>query len=272
MEVGIVDTRNVIKLIQERYNCDFSDYALTAFKHRLEYVLSLRSIKHIDIMINKLSTDQPFFDQFLDDISVPSTEMFRDPSLWRYLKDELIPSLYAENSNFKIWLPGAVSGDELFSLCILLKEIGLLGKVQVMVSCLSEKSIDYIKSGAIKASKIELSEENYTRANFKDSFSNYCKEIKPGIFIRDTSLIADVTFSKQDIELSGGQNGVKLVLYRNKMIYFNPTLQIKILKQLYNCLLTNGYLIVGIKEFLANLYNVNDFLLVHPHESIYKKR
>ena len=111
-EIGIVDTRNIIKLIQEKYACDFSDYALTSFKRRLENILLVRNLKHPEILMSKIKEDRNFYDKFLDEIAVPSSEMFRDPSLWRLLRDETIPKLYQETPNFKIWLPGVVSGDE----------------------------------------------------------------------------------------------------------------------------------------------------------------
>ncbi len=270
-EIGIVDTRNIIKLIQEKYAFDFSDFALTSLKRRLEYILQLRNLKHPDLLISRLKDNPVFFEQFLEDIIIPSTEMFRDPSLWRLLRDNIIPQLYKETSKFKIWLPGCVSGDELFSLCIVLRELELLEKVQIYVTCLSKKNIENIKTGILKSSKLEVSEENYQRINGKGKFLDYYKEVN-GTAFRDSQLIANVIFEEQKIELENPPTGVKLILYRNKMVYFNPTLQIKILKTLHSSLITGGYLVIGIKEFLANLYNVNDFMLINSLESIYKKK
>lgn len=271
IEIGIVDTRNIIKLIQEKYAMDFSDYALTSLKRRFEYILQLRNLKHFDLMLNKLKDSPDFFDQLLDDLSVPSSEMFRDPSLWRLLRDELIPRLYKETPKLKIWLPGAVSGDELYSLCIVLKELDILSNVQIHVTSLSKKSIETIKGGILRSSKTEVSEENYERINDKGKLHNYCKEVNGSIY-RDTSLIDNVSFDIQKVELENPPTGIKLILYRNKMVYFNPTLQLKVLKNLNASLVSGGYLIVGIKELLTNLHNVNDFILVNPTESIYKKK
>jgi len=270
-EVGIVDTRNIIKLIQENYAFDFSDYALTSFKRRLEYILQLRNIKHPDLLLSRLKDNPEFFEQVLDDITIPSTEMFRDPSLWRLLRDEIIPGLYKETSKLKIWLPGSVSGDELYSMCIILKELDILNKVEIFVSCLSTRSADYIKSGLLKSHKYEVSEENYQRTNGKAQFSDYVNEVN-GVYFRDITLIEKVIFDIQKTELENMPCGVKLLLYRNKMIYFNPTLQVKVLKNLHTSMGAGGYLIIGIKELLANLYNTNDFVLVNQSESIYKKK
>jgi chemotaxis protein methyltransferase CheR len=270
-EIGIVDTRNIIKLIQEKYAFDFSDFALTSLKRRLEYILQLRNLRHPDLLLSRLSDSRELFDQLLDDISVPSTEMFRDPSLWRLLRDDLLPRLCSETPRFKIWIPGAVSGDELYSLCIVLKELDLLNNVNIHVTCLGNKSIEVIKSGILRASKVDVSEENYGRYNNKFKLRDYCRTIN-GTVYRDTSLISNVTFDVQKIDLDSCPSGFRLVLYRNKMIYFNPTLQIRVLKNIHLSLNSGGHLIVGIKELLANLYSINDFLLANPQESIYKKK
>lgn len=270
-EIGIVDTRNVIKLIQEKYGFDFSDYALTSFKRRLEYILQLRNIKHPELLMSRLKDHPDFFEQILDDISIPSTEMFRDPSLWRLLRDEILPRIAKESVKFKIWLPGGVSGDELFSLCIVLRELEISDNVSILVTSLSNKSIDCIKSGILRSSKVEVSQENYERINGKGKLPDYYKIVN-GTVYRDTSLLRNVSFELQKIDLEQPPNGIKLVLYRNKMIYFNPTLQNKVLKNLHTALLPGGHLIIGIKELLSNLYNAGDFILVNPQESIYKKK
>jgi chemotaxis protein methyltransferase CheR len=269
-EIGIVDTRNIIKLILEKYGYDFSDFALTSFKRRLEYILQLRNLKHPEIMLNRLE-DPVFFEQFLEDICVPSTEMFRDPSLWRLLRDRFLPELIGKNQKLKIWLPGTVSCDELYSLCIILREMEVLEQTDILATCFSAKSIDSIKSGFLRSSKVEVSEENYERINGKGKFRDYCTTGN-GIFYRDTSLLKNVTFDLRKIDLDNPPHGIKLILYRNRMIYFNATLQGKVLKNIHTALVPGGFLITGIKELLSNLHHIPDFILADAQESIYKRK
>lgn len=272
LEVGIVETRNIIKAIAEKYHYDFSDYALTSFKQRLERIIELNNIKYIDFLIDKLLEDAKFFEKVLNDLEVPSTEMFRDPSLWRILRDDLIPSLMKETGNgFKVWLPNSVSGDELFSLCILLDEMEILDKIQIVVSALSSKSIETIKSGLLLNNKLEISTDNYKRANGKDELSKYYT-IKNGDLIRAGSLLKNVTFVKQDIFLEPVPQGVKLTFFRNKMIYYNQTLQSRILKMFYQNLSVGSYLIIGTKESLSTFYGTHEYSLVNSSESIYKHK
>lgn len=269
IEIGIVETRSIINLIAEKYSYDFSDYALTSFKRRIERYIELKNLKHPDILISRLMTNKEMIDDFIDELSVPSSEMFRDPSLWRVLRDETINSIYREaGSGFKIWLPNSVSGDELFSLAIMLSEMDMLDKVQIVVSCLSDKSIETIKSGKLPESKLEISVDNYVRSNGKyDLYKYYNAQL-----VRDISLIKHVTFFKQNTFLEPAPQGVKLVLFRNKMIYFNQTLQTKVLKTIYNSVSVGGFLIIGTKESLHYLYGNNEFSLINNMESIYKRR
>ena len=272
IEIGIVETRNIINLITEKYNYDFSDFALTTFKRRIERFIELNNLKHPDILINRLQDNKEFADSFFDLLSVPSSEMFRDPSLWRVLREEIILSIYRETgTGFKIWLPCSVSGDELFSLTILLSEMGMLDKVQILVSCISDKSIETIKSGIFQEHKLEISTDNYIRSNGKLDLSNYYS-ISNGQITRDKSLIKNVIFSKQNTFLEPAPTGVKLVLFRNKLIYFNQTLETKVLKTIYNSISVGGFLVIGTKESLHYLYGNNEFSLINNLESIYKRR
>ena len=245
---------------------------MTSFKRRLERIIEAQNLKYADVLITKLRDNSEFFEQFLDDLATPSTEMFRDPSLWRILRDELLPALVRDsNSALKIWLPNSVSGDELFSLVIVLHELNLLGKVQIYVSSLSRKSIENIQSGLLPAAKLELSSDNYIRANGTGEFANYFKTVN-GTTYRDTSLIKDVVFTRQDLSLEPPIQGIKCVLFRNKMIYYNQTLQSRVLKKLYNSMFPGGYLIIGAKESINMLYGNNEFTLVNTTESIYKRK
>jgi chemotaxis protein methyltransferase CheR len=271
-EIGIVETKNIIKTINDTYAIDFADYALTSFKRRIERVMDNFNYKYPELLVNKLQDDHNFLDYFIHEVSVPSSEMFRDPSLWRMLREETIPGLLRENPQpLKIWLPNSVSGDELFSLCILLKEMGLLERVQIIVSTISDKSIESIKSGAMNQSKLEISADNYIRANGKGNFTDYFTQNDP-IPNRKTDIIKHVTFIKQNITLEPLPQGIKLVLFRNKMVYFNQVLQWKVVKNISQALLSGGMLIIGTKETIGNIYGSTDFALISSNESIYRRK
>lgn len=272
IELGIVETKNIIKTLSENYNLDFSDYSLTSLKRRFERIMEIYNFKYPDVLANKLIQNPEFIDIFIHEISVPSTEMFRDPSLWRQLRDEIIPNLYREyNNNFKIWLPNSVSGDELFSLAILLSEINLLDKIQIIVSSISNKSINLIKSGIFNNAKIDISSDNYIRANGTKELAAYY-QIQNNVITRNTELIKNVQFFKQNLVCEPLPQGIKLVFYRNKMIYFNQAFQWRVVKNIYNALSPGGMFIIGTKETLNNIYGSTEFDLISNNESIYKRK
>lgn len=271
-ELGIVDIREIIRLIKSLYNYDFSSYALTSFKQRLERVMKLYALGSLDSFMRKIQEDADFFDTFLYELTVSSTEMFRDPSLWRWLREDFFPRQIDNNAGkFKIWLPLCVSGGELYSLAILLHEMGMSDKVQITASCISNKSIALISGGSYDAKKIEISEENYKRFNGIKELSAYYKPEKDFV-VRNNSLIEHVEFKKLNINFDSAPQNIKLILFRNTLIYYNPALQEKILQVLHGSLSVSGHLIIGIREKIPGLSTSKDFEFVNEAESVYRKK
>lgn len=272
-ELGIVDIREIIRVIKKVHDYDFSTFALTSFKYSLERVILKNGLHNAENLYRKLSDDPLFFDQFLYDIFTPSTEMFRDPSLWRWLREEYFPSIPERHfDNFKIWIPQCISGAELYTLIILLKELDLLEKVKIIATVYTDLSMEYIKSGKYQVKKLEISIENYKRFHGQESLEKYYT-INGNDVIRDPLLIEDVNFVKDNIVFSKAPQNVKLILFRNVMIYYNPSLQSRILKTMYNSLSATGSLIIGLKESIkpANVSSP-EFEVVNSNEGVYKRK
>lgn len=272
VELGIVDIREIIRIIKDKYNFDLSNFALTSLKYSLESVIFQNSFNSPESLLRRLIDDPEFIDTFIYQLSVPSTEMFRDPSLWRWMNENIFENEDTKFDNFKIWLPYCVSGGELYTLCIALKEHDLLDKVRIFASCLTQQAIKYIKSGLYPLKKIEVSIENYTRTQAPGNFEDYYK-IERNVAIRDTSLIKNVEFIKDDLDFSKGPKNTKLILMRNTLIYFNPKMQSTVLEKIHSYLSVSGYLIIGIKERVKET-GAENFLFeaVDPIESVYKKK
>ena len=268
-ELGIIDYRIIIKTIKDVYNYDFSDHALTSLKRRIEIFCSRYGIKQTDILISRLREDANFFQSFIKEISVEATEMFRDPSLWRYLRDELFPIILSDNYKPRIWLPSCISGDELFSLLIILKEQSLLDSFDIYASCYNDLCLNQIKSGILKSNKIEVSNDNYERIQGKFKFNDYYSIVNDQA-MRDTSLLKNVRFLKQNINFDHSPQDIKLILCRNQLIYFNQGMHDRVLKIFYDNMVTGGYLMLGVKEQVGQISS-NFFKLVSEAESIYKK-
>jgi chemotaxis protein methyltransferase CheR len=272
VELGIVDIREIIRLIKDRYNYDFSTFALTSLKYRLEYVIAKNNLPTPESMFRKIGNHPEFFDIFLTQICVPSTEMFRDPSVWRWLREVYFANVDEKQaSNYKIWLPYCISGGELYSLCIFLKELNLLDKIKIVATTFSKGNLDLIKSGSYPMKKVEISAENYKRIHGDKDFQDYYKLEKYDIK-RDTSLIKDVEFIVDNFEFSKAPKNVKLIMFRNVMIYFNPTFQDKVLGIMHESLSGSGNLIVGLREQIKLNTGSPAYDVVNMQESVYKKK
>lgn len=273
VELGIVDIREIIRVIKSKYDFDFSNFALTSFKYSLEKLIARNNLASPERLFRRLSDDEDFMDEFLHQIFIPSTEMFRDPSLWRWLREELLLKLSpSQASGYKIWLPYCVSGGELYTLAILLKEINLLDRVKIFATVFSEKSQDYILSGNYPLKKTEVSTENYKRFHGSSKLDDYY-EISKFEALRDNSLIKNVEFIKDDVNFSNSPKNVKLIMFRNMMIYANPKLQAALIEKMYSCLSVSGHFVIGAQERLKKGSSEDsNFEIVNASESIYKKK
>jgi chemotaxis protein methyltransferase CheR len=270
-ELGIVDTRSIIKTLQDVYDYDFKNYALTFFKRRVEKIIQKYNLRDAGAFIKRISQEKEFFEIFLQEMCVDTTEMFRDPSLWRLLSDELLSELISKNPNFKIWFPEVSSGEELFSLAILIKKLNLHDNVKFIVSSLSEKNIENIKNGSFDPKKIETNDVNFKRIYSDENLSDfYTQENDEALW--DTSLVENTKFIKQNIIFDDYPKGVKLILFRNHMIYFNQILQERFIKIMYNSLVPGGHLIIGNNEQIDYWNSDKDYTVVNKSESIYKKK
>ena len=273
VELGIVDIREIIRLIKNQYEIDFSNFSLTSFKYRLEHIIAKNNLTSPENLYRKLTDHRDFFDVFIHQLLVPSTEMFRDPSVWRWLREDYFSNLEDKSLlNLKIWLPYCVSGGELYSICILLTELNLLDRIKIFATVFSDTSLEFIKSGEYPLKKIEVSAENYTRFQGASELQNYYTNEQYSAK-RDTSLISNVEFIKDDIYFHNAPRNVRLILLRNVMIYFNPSYQEIILHKMHDCLAGTGNLVVGLKELIRQTQNSHNlFETVDIHEGIYKKR
>jgi chemotaxis protein methyltransferase CheR len=270
VEIGIVETRKIIGVIQEKYNYDYKDYALTFFKRRLERIINSLGFKNADQLIDKLINEKGYFDQFIQEISVEDTEMFRDPSLWRVIRDDFLLEQTKDNTAYRIWMVNAISGEELFSMLILLAEMNLTDKIEIDVTYESIKNYEVIKNGIFNIKKIELNDSNYKRYNCYSDLTKYYKVINNTGYW-DTSLIKKVNFLKQNVTFDSLRRPYNLIWFRNQMIYYNQILQDRVLGLLYDNLVQGGHLVIGDKETVEHSTYNKKFKQIIDNEKIFKR-
>ena len=268
MDCGIREIRQLTGFIEEKYGVDFNNYALMSFKRRVESFLIANKYGMDTLFIKIESAD--FFDHFVSQIVVETTELFRDPNIWVLLKNNYLANILKENDKVRIWLPMCSSGEEFYSLVILLKECRWIERVEVNVSGISNETLNSIQNGWMKNEKLEISDKNYIRFQGAGQLTDYFDKADQHV-VFDRSLFANTHFFKEGLEFNHDLPPIHLILFRNQLIYFNPTLQYKVCDTLYDKLAVNGLLFLGILEEIdAN--TDHKFIVLNKEESIYQRK
>ena len=270
--IGIVDTRNIISAVTDTYGIDMSDYTFTILKRRLIHAINTFGSHSADDFAEKIRKKAITADDFLYTVSLEVTEFFRDPSLWRELRDKYISEI-SRATDSQIWMPCVTSGDELFSLAIIIAEAGLQGKIKIDANCPSNKHIELIKKGGnYDQKKIEVSEANYTRYVGKTQFASYYT-LNDNKAVMKPQLLDSVTLEKRDDILNCPiARKYKMIIYRNKLLQFNIPLYDKVIRKLVDSLEIGGYLVIGNMETLEYSEASKKLQIVNANEKIYKKR
>lgn len=267
-EIDIADLKKITEVVKSKYKYDFTNYAMSSFKRRISRILEMNNMT-IETLMRKLN-EPAFLDDFLNEITVNVTEMFRDPSFWRVLRDDIIPGILLNHKKIRIWHAGCSSGEEVFSMAIMLKEMDLLDSATLIATDLDTNILERAKKGEYNLKNMELNEKNYIRYQGVSSLKDYYKDVN-GKAVMDKSLVENVSFRKHDLVNGDIFNKFDLVLCRNVMIYFNQTLQNEVLNKFHESLFKYGYLAIGSKESLIWCDIASKFIIVNNEEKIYKK-
>ncbi len=248
-KVSIEETENVIRAIHERYGFDISAYAMSSLRLRMGRILRDYSLPHTDMLTSRILEDSGFFDRFVAEISVGSPDLFRDPDLWIELRDRIMPELLKENKDFEILVPSSVNGDELYSICILLAESGWSRQVRVTTTCLNSKIIENIREGLISHIRYKTSLDNYGIFNPANDPELYFRHINGKIY-RSKEFIEQVSFQVKKPTALSISGRVKLILFRNRLLYMNQAMKNRILNSIAGKMKKGTYLVLGIRESL----------------------
>jgi chemotaxis protein methyltransferase CheR len=269
--LGIVDTKKMIAAIQQRYGLNLIDYTLTTLKNRFSKVLAHFNFGLVDDFVTEVGKNNINFQELLNQLMIETTELFRDPSLWRELREYYLPEI-SKSAGSKIWMAGISSGEEIYSLMVLMRELNLKSDIRVVASCPSNKCIDQIKNGGFyDLKKMELGEANYTRLSGKFEFSQYYK-INENRAEMDTTLLNGVDFNNINISQESHNKIYRLIVFRNILIQYNLPLYEKVVHKLIDSLTIGGYLILGNMETLEHSEVGKKMQLVNKAEKIYRKR
>jgi chemotaxis protein methyltransferase CheR len=195
--------------------------------------------------------------------------MFRDPSFYKSLRDKVMKRL-ATYPSIKIWIAGCATGEEVYSVAILLSEYDLLQRSIIYATDINQKSLRIAKEGIYSLANMKSHTENYIKAGGKKSFSEYYKA-KYDSALFSKSLRRNVVFSSHNLTVDRSFNEFQLIICRNVLIYFNQKLQDKVINLFYESLCSLGFLGLGSKESLLFTSCRKNFEEVVKKEKIYMK-
>ncbi len=248
-----------VNTIKNSSGYDFSEYSEKSLKRRLQKILIDNNSDLLGI-INKLKTNKNFLEKTVKDITVNTTELFRDPQIWQTLKYRILPK-FSENRNINIWHAGCSTGQEVYSMMILLNELGLFDKAKIFASDLNTDALDAAKKGNYKYrfnigyldnfDKV-IKENPFNYEEYNDvPYSKYFKIDKVTDSIQMSDFLRQKPIFRQHDLVHGGDlyfAKFDLILCRNVIIYFKYSLQNKVFKLFHEHLYTNGYLVLGMHE------------------------
>lgn len=238
----------IINDVVDKYGYDFSEYSKASMMRRINYLFITDRFVSFAEMRYRIKNDEQYLPRFIECITVSVTEMFRDPHFYRALAADVLPVL-ATYPLIRIWHAGCATGEEVYSMAIMLKEANLLHKSLLYATDISPVALEKANNGIYSLSQMQLYSENYINAGGKHSLSDYYHAQYESAKL-DASLRARMVFSTHNLAMDSSFNEFQLILCRNVLIYFDHNLQNKVFKLFDNSLERLGFLALGTKESL----------------------
>ena len=264
-----IEIKLFLEAIFQKYGYDFRNYSLAHIKRRILHRLMITKLESISLMQHRVLTDPDFLQQILLDFSINVTEMFRDPDFYLALRKEVIPILKTYPF-IKIWHAGCSTGEEVYSMAIVLKEEGLLDRTQLYATDFNQRVLKHAKEGVFSVESVKDFTQNYIKAGGTEHFSDYYTADYDRV-IMDKTLSQNVLFAHHNLVTDNVFSEMNMVICRNVLIYFDRDLQNRAIGLFNESLLAGGILCLGSKESLQFNEHSSAFSSLVSKEKIYRK-
>jgi len=251
------------------YGYDFTNYSRPSLKRRIARLMLLDNFSDFNRFEYRVRNDPQYFDRFVEQITVNVTEMFRDPLFYKTIREQVLPAL-AHHAGIRIWHAGCSTGEEVYSMAILLQEAGLLHKSLLFATDINPVVLEKVKTGIYPLSHIRQDTENYKQSGGAHDFSSYYSVHGDTVKFEET-LCKKIILSTHNLASGHAFNKFHFILCRNVMIYFDKQLQERALKLFDESLEYLGFFALGSKETMKFATIRNRFKQVDDKEKIWRK-
>jgi chemotaxis protein methyltransferase CheR len=263
------ELKSLTDAIQQRHGIDFSCYEPKSLKRRVVRALHIFKLNAIHELWVKILRDHSFIYPFMDEISVGLTSMFRDPILWKKLRYLLINDL-GKIPGLSIWHAGCSTGEEVYTMGIVLKESGYAHKAKALATDISNQAMATAKSGEYNLLKIEEYDKNYREYNPVSMLSKYFQKTE-NMAVLDSSLISHVDFAHHNLITDSFANKFDIIFCRNVMIYFDNEAKRKLFDRFYASLNPGGLFIIGFYDAVLPMVDATKFKVLDMDAKIFQK-
>lgn len=248
-DIGDIEVDAFVQAMARRHGYDFAGYAPASLKRRVLGLAQAMQADSVGALTARVLRDDALVPQVIAGLSVPVSEMFRNPSVFRKLRDEVFPIL-ASYPHINIWQAGCAHGQEVYSLAILLEEAGLYERCQIYATDFNDEALARAQEGIFPVRDARQYTENYLAAGGRRSLSDYY-HARYDFMKLDERLRRRVTFANHNLVCDGVFCEAHLILCRNVLIYFSDDLQDRVLGLFRDSLVRGGFLCLGNRESIS---------------------
>jgi chemotaxis protein methyltransferase CheR len=268
-EIERLEIDLLLEAVFRYYGYDFRNYAFPFIQRRISHRVNKEKLTSISALQERVLRNSMVMEGLLADFSINVTEMFRDPSFFKSFRTKIIP-LIKDYPEIRIWHVGCSSGEEVYSMSILLHEEGIYEKTRIFATDLNKSMLEKAKQGTFPLDVMQLYTKNYIEGGGKRAFYEYYKAVDDKVFFHPF-LQKNVVFAHHNLVTDQSFNEFDLILCRNVLIYFNKVLQNDVHKLLYNSLSQSGFLGLGKREGIKFTSYENSYAEFDASEKLYRK-
>lgn len=268
-ELSNEELKSLTDAIHQRHGIDFSCYEPKSLKRRIIRAIHIFNMNGVHDLWIRILKDRDFIYAFMDEISVGLTSMFRDPVLWKRMK-KLLKEEFAGSAPLQIWHAGCSTGEEVYTMGIVLQETKYKGEVKADATDISQQAMQTAQKGAYNAVKISDYEEKYKEYNAFGTLKNYYKADGDMNYM-DKGLLQHVTFNYHNLITDPYKSGYDLIFCRNVLIYFDTVAKKRIFDKFYQALKPGGLVVIGFYDAMMPLIDATKFEVMDLSAKIFKK-